>query len=166
MTEEWKDVVGYEGIFEVSSKGQMRRKGKDVPLKQLLNKKGYYAVATKPSGRYGLNKTFRVHREVAKAFIPNPDGKPQVNHKDGVKINNNVSNLEWATASENVRHALEHGLNVPRYGDDNSQSKISDSSVLQAYLEYNSSTKSLREIARPLGVCHQTLMRRFERICS
>ena len=74
------------------------------------NSDGYLCLRVKPCG-----KIYKVHRLVAMAFIPNPDNKPQVNHIDGNKTNNNISNLEWVTAKENVRHAWEHGLAKPLY---------------------------------------------------
>ena len=72
-----------------------------------INKKGYYSVTLNNNT---LRKYFKVHRLVAMTFLPNPDNKPQVNHIDGNKANNSLSNLEWVTGSENVRHAVESGL--------------------------------------------------------
>jgi hypothetical protein len=112
----WKDVVGYEGIYEVSNYGRVKR------LETLVkNKNGYRLVKEKilniPSHIYqsvflsnGKVKQQYVHRLVANAFIPNPLNKEQVNHKDGNKLNNNLSNLEWVTKAENQIHAIENGL--------------------------------------------------------
>ncbi|MBO5714318.1 MAG: HNH endonuclease [Clostridia bacterium] len=80
-----------------------------VPKK---NTYGYMWLRVRPCG-----KQYKVHRIVAMAFIPNPEHKPQVNHIDGNKQNNHVSNLEWATAKENVNHAVKTGLLKPLYGD-------------------------------------------------
>ena len=74
------------------------------PIKQFLNKNGYEIV---PLYFNGMQKAMQVHRLVAMTFIENPDNKPYVNHIDGNKRNNNVSNLEWVTASENIRHAID-----------------------------------------------------------
>lgn len=102
MIEEWKRLEEYEN-YEVSNLGRVRsnQKQKSVILKQAL-KRGYFCVALyNEKGKIQIG----VHRLVAMAFIPNPENKPQVNHKDGDKSNNNANNLEWVTTSENALHA-------------------------------------------------------------
>ena len=110
MEEMWKDVIGYEGVYQVSDLGRVRRILKDRRspefhyLHENYNSKcGYGKLALK--GNIKL-----LHRIVALAFIPNPENKPQVNHKDGDKHNNCASNLEWVTAKENAIHAYRTGL--------------------------------------------------------
>lgn len=88
---------------------QHTQKCKGKRLKQAINN-GYARVALKNNGEL---KNCLVHRLVAQAFIPNPKNKPQVNHKDGNKLNNHVSNLEWVTPKENLQHAVSNGLNIP-----------------------------------------------------
>lgn len=99
MMEEWRPVVGYEGRYEVSSLGRVRRVKIIVPSKK---KHGYLQVSL--SDESGVRKSFRLHRLVAEAFLPNPEGKPQVNHKDENTENNRADNLEWATAEENTNY--------------------------------------------------------------
>ena len=108
--EVWKPIKGYEGIYDVSSLGRVRaypRIGSQTSniriMKLQTDKDGYRRIGLK---KYGVTKRCSVHRLVAEAFIPNPDNKPQVNHKSGVKDQNNVENLEWVTQSENTIHSF------------------------------------------------------------
>lgn len=94
---------------------------KEKILKQSITTKGYLQVVL---SREGKSNWYKVHRLVAQTFIPNPENKPQVNHIDGNKINNNINNLEWCTNSENQIHAFKNNLQVKRYGKYNQNSKI------------------------------------------
>ena len=99
----WKDIADYEGLYQVSSLGRVKSLGnykssKEKILKLKSNKKGYLCVNLYKEGK---SKHLKVHRLVAKAFIPNLENKPQVNHKDEDKTNNKVENLEWMTCREN-----------------------------------------------------------------
>lgn len=117
---QWKPVKGYEGLYEVSSEGEIKSlektrknsKGqyiqKEKMLAQSLTSTGYKKVELV---RNGKKKSLKVHRLVAEAFIPKVEGKPYVNHKDGNQLNNSVDNLEWCTQAENVQHAYDMGLN-------------------------------------------------------
>lgn len=96
--EEWKDVKGFERYYEISNKGNLRRKGKSNFIKFRKNKDGYYLVNLCADG---IRKTMQIHRIVAETFIPNPNSYPCVNHKDEDKNNNSVSNLEWCTVEYN-----------------------------------------------------------------
>ena len=103
MNEEWRLIEGYNDCFYVSNYGRVKslhKKDNHGIKKPSVSTYGYYFVrlSKKESLKY-------VHRLVAKAFIPNPKDKPQVNHKDGNKLNNHINNLEWVTASENQLHA-------------------------------------------------------------
>ena len=95
--------------YVVSDDGRIRRRGSDKDH-SVRDRKGYPAVDLYKGGK---RVTRGVHILVAEAFIPNPDNKPEVNHKDGNKYNNNVSNLEWVTHKENVRHAWDNRLAKP-----------------------------------------------------
>lgn len=98
----WRPVVGYEGLYEVSNTGQVRSlfRYKKV-LKPNMAKTGYCTVELFKSGE---SKRLLIHRLVAKAFIPNPDNFPQINHKDENRSNNSVDNLEWCTAKYNMHY--------------------------------------------------------------
>lgn len=119
--EEWKDIEGYEGFYQVSTHGRVKsldrlvwdewnqcyRKYKERILRPGKSKRGYMVVVLSKSGE---TTPVKVHRLVLSSFSKNPYNKPQVNHKDGDKSNNVLSNLEWATCSENMIHAYKNGL--------------------------------------------------------
>ena len=108
--EEWKDVVGYEGKYQVTATGRIRTlnfKGTGIAqeLFPIKNKWGYLTIQLYKDGRY---HHYGIHRLVAMAFIPNPYNLPQVNHKDEDKTNNNVDNLEWCTAKYNSNYGTKN----------------------------------------------------------
>lgn len=105
-TEIWKPVAGYEGVYEVSNFGNVKNVATNKERKLLLNKDGYVEIVL---CKDNVRKAVRVHRLVAEAFVPNPDNKPEVNHKDFDKANNHPENLEWATRKENVNHSDARG---------------------------------------------------------
>ena len=109
----WKDMVGYEGQYQVSNFGAIR----SIVDNHGRSRMHIKSVFLRGAGYCYVNLSVKdvcyieaVHRAVAKAFIQNPESKPQVNHKDGDKLNNNVWNLEWVTCSENHKHAIAAGL--------------------------------------------------------
>lgn len=136
MQEEvWKDIPEYEGLYQVSNLGRVRSLDRYIPTRTGRGKqtgrvlklhkcyKGYLRVGLSVD-----KKTFRTgaHRLVAKAFIPNPENKPQVNHVNGIKNDNNVNNLEWVTNTENINHAFKNNLINLKYGENHHMSKITN----------------------------------------
>lgn len=119
-------------------------------LKPWRNHKGYLAVQLCDKGR---EKTAVVHRLVAEAFIDNPQNKPQINHIDCDKTNNNVSNLEWCTNSENQKHAFAHGLQAQNF--EHPQSKLTLEQVLDIKQNCQKGVKgySMADFARKYNVC-------------
>lgn len=99
MREEWKPIAGYEGLYKVSNLGRVCNTQK--VLKQTVSRKGYARVGLHKNGNL---KTIEIHRLVAQAFLDNPNGFPEVNHKDENKLNNMVENLEWCTRKHNVTY--------------------------------------------------------------
>lgn len=97
----WKDIQGYEGLYQVSSLGQVRNVKTGRIRVLCKHRDGYLKINLTKNGK---TKTFMVHRLVANAFIPNKNNLPQVNHKDENKINNSVDNLEWCTAEYNTNY--------------------------------------------------------------
>lgn len=118
MEEIWKDIEGYEGLYQVSNLGRVRSLAKKAgrsPRKEkytaiFVDRRGYMKTNVCKFGKY---TQVYVHRLVAETFIPNPDDKPQVNHKDGNKQNNHIDNLEWCTPKDNINHANKLGLRKP-----------------------------------------------------
>ena len=141
-----KDVVGYEELFAITEDGQIWSKRSNRFLKLTLSS-GYLTATTKISGSHVC---LRAHRLVAQAYIPNPDNKPQVNHKDGNKQNNHVSNLEWCTARENTQHAHDTGLAKALSGTENVNSKLSEEDV--RYIRANYRPRDKEFGTRGLGI--------------
>lgn len=157
----WKDIKDYESLYKVSNLGRVKRleclvncrgnsqriaKGKILKLFSLRQYKG--AALSKDNKQRG----FLVHRLVASAFIPNPVNKPQVNHIDGDKYNNIVTNLEWCTASENTLHAIENNLinfksgkESPNYGKINKATckKVIDTETGIVYFSVKDASEKL-----------------------
>lgn len=155
--ENWKDVVGYEEYFMISSKGRIYSKRSSKILKQTVGKTGYFTLATRIGGRKGLAVCFKIHRLVAEAFIPVPEGKVEVNHKDGNKLNNSVDNLEWVTRSENALHAHATGLSVNAKKEESKNSKLTEAVVQQIRKEYKPFQVTQRALAKKYGVSKTTI---------
>lgn len=110
--EVWKDIPSYEGYYMVSNKGRVKSLPRNGTIRKerIIKQKDVNGYMTVHLRKSGYSKHRKVHRLVAKAFIEKNPGKEIVNHKDGVKGNNNVENLEWCTHSENTQHAFDTGL--------------------------------------------------------
>ena len=159
----WKDILSYESCYQISTLGNVRSLTRTVnsklnssavkqgkQLKLMLDKYGYNVVNLYKDGKY---KSTKVHRLVAIAFIYNPQCKPEVNHKDGVKTNNNVSNLEWCTTSENQTHAVKNNLINHAKGEQLKQSKLKERDI---YIIYRSELTHT-ELAETYGVSRRAI---------
>ena len=139
MGEVWKDIQGYEGLYKISNKGEIKNAKTNNILKQYLSNRGYLTV----------------HRLVAENFIKNnyiqkEISELQINHKDGNRSNNNVENLEWCTAQENTYHALKNGLRkmkIPYSEHNNVCEKYRKGKIMKDIAkEYNVNTSTIRNI--------------------
>ena len=150
MEEIWKKVVGFEDLYEVSSMGRVRCIGRYVKkMNNGVMVNAYYTPRILcqryvPEGYLlvNLNKgknqlSFRVHRLVAQAFIPNPDNKPFINHINGNPDDNRVENLEWCTPSENAIHAIKTGL-AKKQGRSKPVAQLDESgNIIAVYINAN-----------------------------
>lgn len=162
VQEEWKSIPGVRGYLKVSSLGRVSSFGgrfdfgEPYILKQNLTSHGYFRV-----GYYDMKSKRKghiiVHRAVAKAFLPNPYNKKTVNHKDMDRLNNNISNLEWATHKENIQHAWKMkpwriGFKI---GEAHQNAKLNDDKVRR--IRFLRGKMSIRKMANLFGVCRATI---------
>jgi hypothetical protein len=162
-----KDVVGYEKYYTIDIYGNVRSKDRVInnsrgdttriikgKLLKQVNYMGYNCVCFCVSGKI-KQKTVKVHRMIAEAFIPNLDNKPCVNHKNGNKIDNRIENLEWCTYAENTQHAFKTGLMKP---EDNYKSRIVIN--VENGIFYNTAV----EAAKSIGINYRTLINMLQNV--
>ena len=154
----WKsiDIPEFLGRYEVSEDGKVRRlivasRTNEKILKQQVLPNGYAYVALCSGYK---NQMFRVHRLVASAYIPNPNGFLQVNHKDGCKTNNHFSNLEWCDQSHNMKHAFDTGLESRPQGEKNARAVLTEKDIIEIRDRVRALTN---QCAKDLGVSYQTI---------
>jgi len=164
--EEWKDIEGYEGLYQVSSRARIKSLERMVPgrwghdrivREKIIETRNCAIYPTICLWRGNTKKSVRVHVLVAQAFILNPENKPQVNHKDGNKQNCLPNNLEWATVSENARHAFDNKLRVAVKGEKSNFSKLTSSQVFEIRESLLSEKLNHKEVASRFGVTLGTI---------
>ena len=167
MEEVWKDIKGYENLYQVSNYGNVKSLDRYIKNKngkmQFYNEKilrpndskGYLKVTLSKNNR---QRTFRIHVLVAKTFISNPENKPEVNHKDGNKHNNHIDNLEWNTRRENEIHAYQKGLAKPSKKQKEAVAKYAKENYSKKIIQYDlngnfiKEWNSMADIWRGLGI--------------
>jgi len=162
--ETWYDIPDYEGYFQVSNnlifrslygwnKGGLFKRKKPFIIKPVVCKNpGYYTFGVGFKG-FGNKKRLYVHKVVATLFIPNPNNYRCVNHKNGIKTDNRIENLEWCTHKENTTHALKTGLIKILVGQQQSNVVLTDSEVMEIFITKGKYT----ELGRKYGVNPNTI---------
>ncbi len=164
----WKDIPEYEGLYQISNVGRVKslsrsvrctgdsfRRVRDRFLRSANGTVGYPYVTLIKNG---IKKSKRIHRMLAIAFIPNPENKPQVNHKNGIKDDFRLSNLEWVTTSENQKHSYDSDLRKPIQGESHGHAILGEKEVIEIrnsnvrpYIlckQYNISETTIRDIRK------------------
>lgn len=152
LIEIWRNIEGYDGIYQVSNLGRVKSFHRKTPiiLKPMFSHKGYLRVEL----HYDTTCELRsIHRLVMETFNPNDEGL-QINHIDGDKTNNRLDNLEWCSGSENVRHAFACGLRTPKYGEEHWNCKLTNEDVKEIKRVYikGSRTFGSYALAKQYGV--------------
>jgi|HubBroStandDraft_2_1064218.scaffolds.fasta_scaffold00002_112 hypothetical protein len=154
----WKDIAGYEGYYQVSNMGRIKslerkvhgRRGllKEMMLGLYPNHRGYLLVLL---SKGNLKNRLIVHRLVAQHFIPNPENKPEVNHKDGNKQNNSDWNLEWFTRLENAHHSI-NVLGKNQRGQNHAQAKIKEEDAIEIIMLHRTGVFTYAELGRKFNL--------------
>jgi hypothetical protein len=150
MQEIWKDIKGYEGCYQVSNYGRVKslprkinaRWGEGHNIKgrimsQRLTHNGYLVCSLRNGN---IQKTYKVHRLVGEVFVENGKNYPQINHKDGNKLNNKPTNLEWVTPKQNTKHAFDTNLRNPPKGKSHHNARLTEKDVLEIRKNQNGLT--------------------------
>jgi len=158
--ENWKDIQGFEGLYQVSDMGRVkslarRRLGtknyyqKERILSSVVGTKYMYITLVSNTG---IKKQFTIHKLVATMFITKPSGTVCVNHKDGNPHNNHLNNLEWVTYSRNAFHAYENKLTKKLFGEKASGAKLTESQVIEMRLTYRKQFGANKVMAKKYNI--------------
>lgn len=146
----WKQYIDN---YYASDYGEIKNIKTDRILKQQISNKGYAKTNIIINGKI---KTIFIHKVVAELFIPNPLNLPYINHKDGNKLNNFASNIEWCTPSQNTRHALDHGLINPLKGSECYQAKLTEQDIIAIRNKYKEGF-TFNELAKIYNVTRRNI---------
>jgi len=158
MQEKWKWIDGFEGLYKISNSGKIKsyHKSETGKILSTKNRSGYENITLIKNLKHFYEK---VHRLVAKTFIPNPENKPQVNHIDCNKHNNHVNNLEWVTPKENMQHAIKNKpemvegmLNYNKYEKPKKVQQYSmEGKLINEYV-------NCKEAGKETGICSRNIL--------
>lgn len=151
----FQEIKGYRNKYLISDLGCVYSIKRNIFLKLQTNRYGYLYVDLCKNGK---RKHFTIHRLLANAFIFNPDNKPEVNHKDGNKLNNCIENLEWCTPLENTLHAHKNGFIKILYGENTSNHKLNENQVMQIHGMYMGGLSTIK-LGRIFNVSHTTIVK-------
>lgn len=169
VKETWLDINGFEGSYQISNLGRVKSLPKIKPIPWLKNTSfvtktnilkphltiwGYWFVSLRKNKRY-FNKT--IHRLVMEHFVPNPKKLPQVNHKNGIKADNRIKNLEWVTASQNRKHSVDLGLEPRLVGNKSRNHKLTEGKVRKIRKLYIPRIYSQYRLAMEFGVSRSNI---------
>ena len=154
-------IDGFNNNYEISKCGLVRRIDKGRFMKRVINNRGYYCVILCDQRKEVKHNSGRqlIHRLICKTFLPNPENKRTVNHKDGNKLNNNLENLEWATDKENINHAFDTDLN--QHSDKHYRSKLTNAQVIE--IRNLKGLMKLKDAAKIYGVSETTIVNTMNR---
>jgi hypothetical protein len=157
----WKDIKGFEGLYQISNYGRLKsfKVYPEGKILKLTNKNGdYFSVVLQGIGF--KPRSIRIHRLVAEAFLPNPCNLPEINHIDGNKQNNHISNLEWVTKSQNVVHSMTMLHPHQNDGIKNYNKFIKTTPVMQLTKEGLPIKTYLncKEASKQTGICHRDIL--------
>ena len=150
----FKDIRGFEGFYRISKSGIVFDVSKNSRKHSTKNSHGYKVIYLSKNGD---GNQFRINRLVALTYLPNLENKPCVNHKNGIKYDDRVSNLEWVTHKENTRHAMDTGLMKVKKGQEHSQSKLTEKDVLEIRELCENGYLFQYEIAEIYGIARNTV---------
>lgn len=168
--ETWKDIEGYEGIYQVSDMGRIKSMAREkrnkwgtfmvgeMIMKPIIDRNGYRTIRLAKEGK---QKAAFIHRLVLSAFVRSPGVGDDCNHKDGDKGNNSLSNLEWVSRSQNVAHAERFGLAYHPTGEGSHNAKFTNEQVerIRGEYEFGVRGKGTCVLAKKYGVSTRTMRR-------